>query len=83
MAMPTGTVIMDSFVLIVRANRNSCHASTKTIMAVVNSPGETRGSSTRKKTPSTEAPSTLAASSSSTGICLKNVVRYQMAIGRA
>jgi len=74
--IPTGIVLAVSSVLIVNENRYSFHACINIKIAVVNIPGIANGRTTFVKACIFEHPSILAASSSSSGIDLKKVVRY-------
>ena len=83
MAMPTGTVLYFSAVLIVKANKNSFQAAMKTRMDVVNTPGTASGKMTLKYVCIGVAPSIFAASSKSNGILRKKVTNSQIDSGSA
>ena len=67
--------------IIVTATRNSFHAPMKTMMAVVKIPGVASGRMILRNACGGVQPSTMADCSSSSGICLKNVVRFHTASG--
>ncbi|MNR39849.1 hypothetical protein D3C85_1580870 [compost metagenome] len=80
--MATGTVRWLSVRVNVRANRNSFHAAMKANKPVVTRAGQSSGNSTRVSVTQGDAPSMIAASSSSWGSCPMNVVSTQTVKGR-
>ena len=82
-AIPTGTVLILSFVIKVSAYRYSFHALIKTISATEKVAGLIRGSMIVKKILPLEQPSIAAASSNPFGSCAKKFVRSQIDRGRA
>ena len=67
--------------VIVSAMMYSFHAATNAMIAVVNTPGAASGMMTLRNAWPWVQPSTMAACSSSTGICRKNAVRFHTASG--
>jgi hypothetical protein len=65
--MPIGSVCDRSVSVRISASRNSFHEVIRQKMAVAARPGRANGSATRRKAPHRVSPSTMAASSSSTG----------------
>ena len=79
----TGAVCMSGLFVIVRAIRNSFQAAMKVMIAVVKMPGAASGMITLRNAWPRVQPSTIAACSSSSGICRKNAVRFHTASGSA
>ena len=79
---PTGNVWAFGVAVRINAKRNSLQANVKTIVAAAISPGNASGSSTRRKEVHRLAPSTSAASSSSSGISARKPFSIQMANGK-
>ena len=79
---PTGKVCALGVAVKISANRNSLHAKVKMMMPAAMIPGAASGISTRQKAIQRVAPSTSAASSSSSGISVRNPFSIQMANGR-
>ncbi len=81
--MVTGAVCMPGLLVIDRAMRNSFQAAMNVMIAVVKIPGAASGMMTLRNAWPRVQPSTIAACSSSSGICRKNVVRFHTASGSA
>src|SRR5438445_818659 len=79
---PTGKVCAFGVAVRIRAKRNSLQANVKTIVAAAIIPGNASGSSTRRNDVQRLAPSTSAASSSSSGISARKPFSIQMANGK-
>src|ERR1700730_17673449 len=79
---PTGKVWAFGVAVRISAKRNSLQAKVNTIVAAAIKPGAASGSSTRRNAVHRLAPSTRAASSSSSGISAKKPLSIQMAKGR-
>ncbi|MNC38864.1 hypothetical protein D3C75_874950 [compost metagenome] len=79
--MATGTVRLSPEIINVSANMNSFHAPINASSPVVTSAGARIGANTRRIMVQVLAPSTIAASSSSTGIDFINVVSTQTVNG--
>ena len=79
---PTGKVLRLSLLIITKAYRNSRQLRLKQKIADVAIPGSAKGSIIILKTKKLLAPSTLAASSISMGIVLKNETNNHIANGK-